>query len=195
MNERLDPGPACREARATIQDRLDGPVEAARARNLETHLTGCAGCREFADGLAVVREGLQAIPLLRFPDDALEEVWDRTVRVERARFDPRSWGLDWRAAVAAAVVVAAVAGMWLGGDRSSEGTGPVVAMADAPSPDEIARVEQEIRLVLNLTAYALHRTEQATIQGVLAGEVVPALRRIPIRFPETTRAPGRRDGT
>jgi hypothetical protein len=79
-----------------------------------------------------------------------------------------------------------VVGAWLG--REPEG----LPRAAAPSAERLARAEREIRLVLGRTAGALRRAEQAAVREVLAGQVAPALRRIPIRLPGSRQSPDSR---
>src|SRR6185503_13826064 len=75
---------ACARARAGLQARLDAdPAQRVDAAELEAHLAGCADCRAFAHELQEVQDALRAAPLLRFPDEALEAVWDRTVRARQ----------------------------------------------------------------------------------------------------------------
>jgi predicted anti-sigma-YlaC factor YlaD len=185
---------ACAKARRAIQEGLDGPVEAAARAAVDEHVAGCEACREYRDGMVALSDALRAAPELRFPDDALEQVWDRTVRAEPA---PRS-GLarHWRGLAAAAVVTFVLVGLWAW-------VGPVTPPTSGPSAEQLAelgmtheefdRALEEARLVLNLTGSAIKRTEQAAVGQVLGGEVGPALRRLPI--PVTGSKEPRRTGT
>ncbi len=174
----------CGEARETIQDRLDGPVEAGRDRRLRQHLEGCGSCREYRRSMDEVRQALRDLPRQRFPDDALEQVWDATIRERpQAVGAPRWWVPDWRAAVAAGVLLAALAGFWVGRGRVAPTGADTPLVAAEPTREELARAEAEIRLVLGRTAAALRQAEQAVVRDVLRGEVSPALRKVPIRWP------------
>jgi len=169
--------------RKTIQEWMDGPVDARDARALEAHLAECESCREYRDEMLAMREALRSMPPHRFPDDALEQVWDRTVRSASARSRPRRWRLDWRPLAAAAVVTLALATVWLVGGRRPE---PQYSQA------EIAQAAAELRLVLGHTARTMRQAEAAAIGDVLVNEVAPALERIPIRLGPTR---DRRSGT
>jgi hypothetical protein len=117
------------------------------------------------------------------PAGDLEAVWSRTVDAGR---DRERFRLDWRIAAAAVLILGAgLLFTWLG----RRGPSPT-----APSEAEIARAADEARLVFALTAQAMRRTERAADQ-VLAEEVSPAVRRVPIRWPESTHAEPRRSGT
>ena len=169
----------CARARRALDDRMDDRLDAAREAELQAHLARCAACREHEAGLLLVRSALRSLPEVPLPDEALAEVWARTVespRLER----PARW-----AAVAAAVLVAGLSFV-LVHDR-----GPSVP---GPSQAEIAKAASDARLVLGLTARAMQRSENAATRQVIAGEVKPALDRIPIRWSDED-AETRRSGT
>ncbi|HET9299878.1 MAG TPA: hypothetical protein VFO11_08020, partial [Candidatus Polarisedimenticolaceae bacterium] len=87
---------ACARARAGLQARLDAdPAQRVDAAEIESHLAECSNCRALARELQEVQDALRAAPLLHFPDAALEEVWERTVRarqVTRLRRGLAVWG-------------------------------------------------------------------------------------------------------
>ena len=58
----------------------------------------------------------------------------------------------------------------------------------------MARAIEEIRMVLGLTARALRDARQAAVEDVLADEVSPALRRVPIRWPGESEKKRRESG-
>jgi len=172
----------CERARRALQDGLDGPLPTGEREVLDGHLEGCGECREYRDDLLAVREGLQALPDVPLPDDALEEVWSRTLATGAPPARSRKrWG--W-AAVAAALLVAAL--VWV--------LNPIQWTEPAPTEEELGRAADQTRLVLALTAQALQRTEDAAVRGVLAGEVSPALHRIPLNWPEGPTRQERRPG-
>lgn len=172
MNDNRDWG--CRVALQAIHRRLDGePPAEADERRLDEHLAGCADCRAARAELQAIQDGLRELPPLRMPDDALRAVLDRTVRSDR-RSALRRWGLDWRLA-AAAVITVGVIGVWYA----------LYPPPSGPSQAELQRAAVEARAVLNLTARALRTAERAATRDVLAGEVSPALRRVPIEWPST----------
>jgi anti-sigma factor RsiW len=163
----------CDVFRPLLDERLDGDLAADRAAALEAHLAECADCRAVAEGLAAVRAGLRALPEHPLPSVALEEVLDRTVRAGRPKVLPRFAAL-WPAWAGAAVVV--VLALLLARLPHEPST------LAQPSPAEVARARSEARLVLSVASNALHRAERAARDRVVAGEVAPALRRLPIRW-------------
>jgi predicted anti-sigma-YlaC factor YlaD len=173
----------CERARRTLEERLDERVDSERARHLRDHLERCPRCREHEEGLLLVRRALGALPVVPFPDEALAAVWRRTIEAEA--HPSRASRLDWRSAVAAALVAAAALfSLQLGGGRRG-----------GPTDAEIARAARETRLVFALTARAMRRSERAAVDQVLAKEVSPAVRRIPLRWPEDQTVDSRRSGT
>ena len=171
----------CSEAREAVHVSLDAELmDAALKRRLEAHLAGCTECRAFVAEMRVVQEGLRSLPELQLPDEALEEVWNRTTRARRVRGFPRRWNL---AAAAAAVLVVVLAGLWLRNGSAPPG----------PTDAELERAAAQARLVLGLTSRALQRSERAVLHDVLTDEVSPALRRVPIQWP--ARRAGERRGS
>jgi anti-sigma factor RsiW len=172
----------CEVARRSIHRRLDGEsLGAGEQRELDRHLESCADCRESDEDLRAVQDGLRAIPLQTMPDEALQQVLDRTVRAERKRRLHR-WGLDWRMA-AAAVVTVGVIGIWFA-------FYPHVPQSAEPTEAELAQAAEDARMVFSLTARALRKAERTATREVLAGEVSGALRRVPIRWPSPEAPPG-----
>src|SRR6185369_4285105 len=131
----------CARARHALDERLDGPLDPAREADLAAHLAGCAACREHEAGMLLVRSALRSLPEVPLPDEALAEVWARTVEGGSARLArPARW-----AAVAAAVLVAGLTFVLVRKPGSPE---------PKPSQAEIAQAATEARLVLGLTARA-----------------------------------------
>jgi anti-sigma factor RsiW len=171
------PGP-CVEAREIIHEMLDGPMPANRADALEDHLEDCHACRVFREELVLVQRGLRDLREIAMPDDALEEVWERTVRVEGRVVDLSSWRRSWkRLASAAAVVLVATIAVWM--LRPSQPT--------VPTEREIEIARAQLEQVLSLTGSAIKRTESAAVERVIEGKVSPALQRIPILGSTTKR--------
>lgn len=165
---------ACRDARHTVQRQLDGDLMDAVVRQaLERHLDDCPTCLEYRRDLEEVQETLRAVPALAMPDEALDEVFQRTSRAPDrlgSRFE--RWGLEWRAAAAALVLGIGIWGLWPQGGAGF-------------SDEELQQAALEARLALKLTARTLNGAEETAVRAVLAGEVSPALDRLPIRFPES----------
>jgi anti-sigma factor RsiW len=63
-----------------LGDDLDGLLDAARRRELETHLRGCAECSRTAESLASTVRTLRAFPDLDVPSGFTEEILRRTTR-------------------------------------------------------------------------------------------------------------------
>ncbi len=161
----------CDRAREIIHEMLDGPLAADRVAELDGHLESCDACRAFRDELALVQRGLRELPEIPMPDDALEEVWEQTVRADGndkiVSFLPRTkrWAVLAAAAVLALVAVLAVFNLWNG---------------DSPDTREIEIARAQLEQVIGLTGGALQKTQSATVDRVFRREVSPALRRIPL---------------
>jgi anti-sigma factor RsiW len=143
---------SCEVARRSIHRRLDGEALGdGERRQLDRHLDSCAECRESDEDLRAILGGLRAIPQQTMPDGALQEVFDRTVRADRAgrKRTLRRWGVDWRMA-AAAVVTAGVIGIWFA-------FYPPAPRPAEPTQAELAQAAEDARMVLGLTAQALRR--------------------------------------
>ena len=170
---------SCTRAVRYVHQRLDGDVlDADSADELSQHLDRCGDCRQAQEELKQIQQALRELKASPFPQDAMDEVWDRTTRA-RGR---RVWG-DWRAVAAAAVLALAFLGIWQVSNRTVPGTEVTVAEA-ALSEAELARAAAEARYVLNLTATALRRSERAAMGEVMGKRVAPALRKIPLLMPD-----------
>ena len=169
-------GMTCSVAMEWFHRVLDGDLmEATERQGMEAHLVVCSECAEKAAQLREMQDLLRGMAEQPMPDAAVDEVWQRTVRAPVARTRPR-WR-DSRFAAAAAVVVLAT---WIGVRFS-----PFV---DGSRPDDEAiRAAQEVRMVLQLTANALRRSEEVAFREVFAEEVSPALRKIGILWPQAPR--------
>jgi len=178
-------GMTCDEARERIHRLLDGELmDAVRRQDLEDHLESCAGCRRARTEFGSVQSALRELPQVPLPDEALREVWEQTSRSRTARPVARGRGwLDWRPAAAAAALALALWAAWDLGHLRTE-----------PTPQEVARAAEETRMVLGLTARALRDARQAVVRDVLADEVSPALRKVPIRWPREAKNERRETG-
>jgi len=155
---------ACARARAGLQARMDAdPAQRVDAAEIETHLAGCADCRALARELQEVQDALRAAPLLHFPDAALEEVWERTVRarqVTRLRRGVAVWGGLAAAGILGAILLAV----------------PWTPTQQGPSPEEVRRAAAEVQFVFRLTDHEIQHQGTRALNEVLGGEVGPALR-------------------
>lgn len=165
---------ACASARELVHRALDGEaLPAAERAALGRHLLTCADCRELRDDLERLRLGLQELPMPGLPREARAAVLAATVgsRGRRGRV------ADWLPLAAAAALVVVMIGL--------------ASIADRVRPPhdeaEVRAAERQARMVLEVTAAALRRSERAAFDTVLAGEVSPALERVPIRWPEPAR--------
>jgi len=176
-------GMTCSTAMESFHRVLDNDLmEATERQSMQAHLAVCSECAEKAAQLREMQDLLRGMAEQPMPDDAVEEVWERTVRSPDARTRPR-WR-DWRLAAAAAVVVFAT---WIGilqfpvinGEREN---------------DEALKAAQEVRMVLQLTANALKRSEEVAFREVFTEEVSPALQKVGILWPRATRNRGADEG-
>jgi len=147
-------------------------MDAADRQAMESHLRVCSECAEKAGQLREMQDLLRGMAERPLPDDATEQVWQRTVRAAPSvgRRAP-----DWRFAAAAAVVVL---GTWIGVGLYPDpiDRGPAVAEAE--------RAAREVRMVLQLTANALKRTEEVTLKTVFTEGVSPALKKVGVTWPQ-----------
>ena len=162
----------CRSAAEAIHGLIDSEIIAATLKQrFAEHLSRCERCRGLQADLLAIRQTLRATPELELPDRALQQVWERTTRAEPSPAAGRRWPA---LAAAAAIVALALLGLWPRG-------GPV---PEGPSPEQLEQAARQARMVLRLTADALQRSERAALRDVLSEEVAPALRRVPIAWPE-----------
>jgi hypothetical protein len=167
----------CARAMDRVHRRLDGePLDSPDARWLAKHLAVCTGCRRANVELQQIQTVLQSLGAESFPDTGLERVWEKTTRVPR-----RALWVDWRVAAAAVVLFSALFGLWQ--LRSPVPEVPLQTAVAGPSEQDLTRAAAEARLVLRITASAIHRTERAAVSEVLEKRLSPALQRIPIRWP------------
>ncbi len=167
----------CETARRLMDDRLDGEIGPVAIIDLEVHLGGCPACREIVSGLETLASGLSGLPLETMPDEDVDAVLARTIG-RRTASDPetmrsRASFRRPRLVVAAAAAVLATAVVV-----------PLVLRQFVPVEPSTAEVEQaayEARMVLAVAARAV-RSAETVRDRVIAREVSPALRRVPVRW-------------
>ncbi len=168
----------CAKARALIQEHLDSNPRESSDVSLPTHLEECDACHEYLEGQLAVRAGLRGLPLIAFPEDAIEEVWSETISAGRFRRGEGRPAAGRRWLAAAAVLAAAMVGWpWFTSDtirHSAERTEPVQTV-DAT---RLARAATEVRLVVDLTNDALDRVERAAFDEPLMGRLAETLRQL-----------------
>ena len=155
---------ACDIGRERIHALFDETAEGPLPESLQSHFGTCAGCRELYEELTILRAALRARTLPPMPDEALEAVWERTVRA------PRTGWLDGRrrAAVAAVLVTGvSLSTIWLLRPAS---------VPSGPTAAEIARAEAQADLVFAYTARALAATRTAATRNVVGSKISPAVR-------------------
>jgi anti-sigma factor RsiW len=156
---------ACARARQALQAQLDeDPREPVATGEVERHLQGCPECRALARELAEVQAALRGSPLLHFPDEALEQVWARTVRA------PKGLRVRRAAAVWSGLAAAALLGaLLLTLPRSAR-------VPHRPSQEEVLRAAADVQFVLRLTDHEIRHQGARALSEVLNEEVAPALR-------------------
>lgn len=187
------PSDACRRARRALAARPDGELAPPEQLALERHLASCDACRAYGEGIDGALDALREIPAsLPFPDEALEQIWDRTLRAQRsaprreatprASVPPgrRRRSSAWPIAAAAAVLLAAIVGPYLALRGAGSTSPPPAAAASASLSPEERRAAADLKLVLQLTDRAVERSRRAAIDGVIRRGVDPALRRVPV---------------
>jgi len=177
----------CEQIRPLLHETMDRERTADERRDVDVHLASCAECTEVAAGLESVRESLAALPDAPFPDEALREVFARTIDA-----DPwwRAWlpSTAWRVALTGAAAMAlAGAALWIAWNGAAPQPGPPVEVAvnEAEREAELRQALEETRFALALASNAVRRSGRAAVEDVLQRSVAPALGRIPVRFPAT----------
>ncbi len=171
MNERSQEE-RCEEARRVIQTRLDGPVSAADAVALEQHLASCEACRSYRTEMEEISSVLRLAPELEFPEEALETVWEQTVRKQAPQ--RRRWPM-WAAATASLAATVLVA-LLIGYPKPVD-----------PQEAELLQAEKDLAFVLSITRDAMQRGGQAFEEQVLEENVRPAMRRSRYQAPNMFR--------
>lgn len=177
--------PKCRRVRPLLHETMDRELTADERRDVDTHLPSCPGCAEVAAGLDTVRRTLASLPDAPFPDDALREVFARTIDAEpwwRAWFPSTGWRVALTGAAAMALAGAALWPAW-NGTTPRPDPGVAVAARDAADEERLQRALEETRFALALASNAVRRSGRAAVEDVLQKSVAPALHRIPVRFP------------
>lgn len=163
--------PSCTAVRVWLSERLDQPLTPEVEAELGQHLRGCEGCREAATGLAALVVDLGRLEPLRFPDDALAEVWRCSVEAPPAKRQRRH---TIRAVAGTAVAIALAAIGWFG--HAWWGQPGVEELSSA----ELARAGAQLAQVARLTERALVKTERNALDHALARGVARGLRRVPL---------------
>lgn len=174
----------CVEIRRTIQESMDGPVALERQADAAAHVRSCSQCREYREGLEIVRNALAALPSIPFPEDGLERVWEKTIRAAVPRSQKRARrSLPWLAAAAAILVTV----LFL----------PALfrPLTRSYSQADLTTAERQARSALALAGDALRKSRHAAVSDVLEGEVSPAMKKIPIRWSSTKSPDSRRRRT
>lgn len=122
----------CERAQELFSEYCEGSIQAAMRVPLESHLSGCAGCRDEVEGLRAVWSILDAAPVLEAPAGFRAAVWQRIEGFEadrRNRNRIQKLFPNWKTAfvrrplawVAAAAVLLAFSGFVIPGQYSPAG--------------------------------------------------------------------------
>lgn len=177
----------CEDAHRAIHKRCDGLPAAESGSLLDAHLAACKACRQYSETLATIQKVLGSLPAVPFPDQALESVWDRTIRHAEQKAARARWSMPARGLGLAAMIALSVLGSRL-----------LFRLRPAEpslSQEELARLAAETRLVFELTNTALRHVENAAIDGVIVEGITPALKRIQVSWIRTTEDQPGRTGT
>ena len=169
----------CNEAMQRFHEVLDGDLmDVAVRTRMESHLATCPECSEKAAQLREMQDLLRGFAEAPLPDEGLQGVWDRTVASTAA---PESRRFDWRFAAAAAAVLFVA---WVGV------TGWRMNTPEETQHAEALQAAEETRMVLQLAANALKRTERAAFKEVFTDEISPALRKVGVKWPQAPERAG-----
>lgn len=166
-------GMTCSDAMQRFNEVLDGELmDATQRTGMERHLASCTGCAEKATQLREMQDVLRGLAESPLPDEALKNVWSRTV--ESPADNVRRFRFNWRfAAAAAAVLFVAWVGLSKVADERAEAERMVAIKAT-----------EEVRMVLQLAANAMKRTERVAFKEVFTEEISPALRKVGVKWPQ-----------
>ena len=131
---------SCKRIESKMLGYVDGRLKASEAREVETHLAGCATCRLRVNEFRAVSGLLDELPLIE-PSGAFDARVRARVAAEPAR---RSWWAWFapspRVAFAASMLLLAI--VWLGSRSGPDSTGPV-------SVAEQAQIESDMPVLEN----------------------------------------------
>jgi anti-sigma factor RsiW len=164
---------------ALIHDRLDGMIDPSAARALDEHLASCAACRALLADLESIRRAAVTLPDLT----PRQEVWaalERQLDVERAARPTPFWtGARVALAMAATLVVAVAASVWLFRTPPARTGGAGQATGAAPQPviqsqeALVKDVDEHLRIADEHYTQAIAGLEQVVKGG--EGELEPAV--------------------
>jgi hypothetical protein len=145
-----------------------GDAEAGTCAAVESHLHECAACRAELEAIRAVLEAAAAAPVPERGPDYGARVWARLSPALPA--EPPDRTRDWRGWLAAAAVLALVAGAFLAGRWTTRPAPTVASARPAPSPDvATAGADRHLireRVVLAALADHLDRTERGLVEIV-----------------------------
>jgi anti-sigma factor RsiW len=156
------------DVRDALPDYLNDRLDAARRREVESHLTGCATCREELSLLRALRATVRRAPA--FDADAIAA----SIPAYRAPAR-RRWATSGR--IAAAIVAIAVGGTSIVLLRDRPAAGPVepsrpIAVAPEPSPDStplVATTSAEVPVAERVTSQPTAGGATAARELAIAG--------------------------
>ena len=146
----------------TISDYVDGTLDAGQQEAVARHLDGCVACRRLADDLGEVRVAVAALVPRTPPLDG----WSRVEQALRAEPRPARPGWTsrpyWRAAAAAALVLAAVVGYRISPFGRRAAAPPPQASPTLATGEAGLSVETEMRQAADHYEKAIKGLEQIT---------------------------------
>ena len=158
---------SCERTRQAIDECFDGDAAAQLSKaSVAEHLSRCRVCRDYQTQLQAFEKELGSLPMIPFPEEALEAVFAQTVATDSGSMWRRPW-LRWGNPLAAAAVLALCVTIPWTARRWGESL----------ERERVARALVETRFVLGVTAEAFRRTESATIEDLYGKHLTGVMKR------------------
>jgi anti-sigma factor RsiW len=171
----------CGRFAALVHDRLDGALDAGSAADLEAHLASCAACRALAADLAELRRTAAGLPGFSPRAEVWARLSERLAGELAARPRPFWTGARVALAMAATLVVAVSASVWLMRGPSAPAPAPQVAARGGAQAGTVIQstgnpvqdVDEHLRIADEHYTAAIAGLEQVVKSG--QSELDPAL--------------------
>jgi hypothetical protein len=171
----------CARFATLVHDRLDGSLHAGAAADLEAHLASCAACRALAADLDEMRRTAAGLPDLTPRAEVWTQLSERLSREQAARPRPFWTGARVALAMAATLVVAVSASLWLMRGPSAPAPSPQAAAQGGATAgtviqstgDPVQDVDEHLRIADEHYTAAIAGLEQVVKNG--QSELDPAL--------------------
>lgn len=151
----------CERVQRSIDEQFDRDAPDRMETAVADHLSECTACRQYCQRLNALEEDMRSLPSIPFPDEALQNVWAKSVDKLSASTRHSTWH-RWRRPLAAAAALALAFSI------------PWTAWRLHLSTRQ-KRVDEAVvqtRYVLGVTAGALRRAETVAVED-LYGERLP----------------------